>query len=349
MKIVSIVGARPQFIKLAPLSKEIRKYHEELIVHTGQHFDEEMSKIFFVDLKIPQPDYNLEISGGNHGEQTGKMLQSIENVLFNEKPDLVIVFGDTNSTLAGSLASVKLEIKTIHVEAGLRSYNKKMPEEINRIVSDHTSDYLFAPTVAAIENLGREGLRFKSYLTGDIMVDSLLYANSIALSKNKNNNFDSYYLLTLHRPYNVDDPHKLGKIIKLLNSLNKIVVFPVHPRTKNEIEKNNIQVDSNIKLIDPLGYLDFISLQSNAEKIITDSGGIQKEAYILRKPCITLRSETEWMETVESGWNMLLNVEKDNEIVEKIIRFSPPELHPDLFGNDVSEKMVNIINDISKG
>lgn len=349
MKILSIVGARPQFIKLAPLSNEIRKYHQEVIVHTGQHFDKEMSKTFFEDLKIPQPDYNLEISGGNHGEQTGKMLLSLEGVLLVEKPDVVIVFGDTNSTLAGALAAVKLGIKTIHVEAGLRSFNKTMPEEINRIVSDHISDYLFAPTNAAIENLEREGLRAKSYLTGDIMVDSLGYARSLALSHRKSNNFDNYFLLTLHRPYNVDDPKKLSKILELLNFLNKIVVFPVHPRTKSIIEKNNIPVDSNIKLINPLGYLDFISLQSHAEKIITDSGGIQKEAFILKKPCITLRTETEWIETVESGWNMLLNVEQDNEIVEKIIAFSPPEDHPDVFGSNVSEKMVNLISEMIKG
>jgi len=349
MKILSIVGARPQFIKLAPLSKEIRKFHQEIIVHTGQHFDEEMSKTFFVDLNIPQPDYNLEISGGNHGEQTGKMLHSLEIVLLNEKPDLVIVFGDTNSTIAASLAAVKLGIKTVHVEAGLRSFNRSMPEEINRIVSDHTSDYLFVPTAIAIKNLEREGLGTKSYLTGDIMVDSLGYASSIAFSNNRSKNFNNYFLLTLHRPYNVDNPQKLSKILELLNSLNELIVFPIHPRTKQIIEKNNIPINSNIKLINPLGYLDFIALQSNAKKIITDSGGIQKEAYILQKPCITLRSETEWIETVESGWNMLLNVEKDNEIVENIIQFSPPKDHPDLFGSNVSEKMVKIINEIVKG
>ena len=349
MKAVSIVGARPQFIKLAPLSKEIRKFHKEIIVHTGQHFDEKMSKTFFTDLKIPNPDYNLEINGGTHGQQTARMMQSIEIVLLEEEPDVVIVFGDTNSTLAGSLAVSKLGIKAIHVEAGLRSFNKSMPEEINRIVSDHTSDYLFAPTATAIKNLEHEGLGAKSFLTGDIMVDSLRFANSIASSNKKFNNFKNYYLLTLHRPYNVDNPQKLGKIIELFNSLNKNVVFPVHPRTNNIIKKNNISVDSNIKLINPLGYLDFIALQSNADKIITDSGGIQKEAYILRKPCITLRSETEWIETVESGWNKLINIEIDDAIVENIIEFSPSEKYPDLFGNDVSKKMVKIINDIRIG
>jgi len=348
MKIITIVGARPQFIKLAPLSKEIRKFHQEIIVHTGQHFDEEMSKTFFVDLNIPHPDYNLKVSGGNHGVQTGKMLNSIENVLINEKPDLAIVFGDTNSTLAGSLAAVKLGIKTIHVEAGLRSFNRSMPEEINRVVADHTSDFLFAPTNTAIKNLESEGLSAKSYLTGDIMVESLRYVNSIAISNNYDpNNSENYYLLTLHRPYNVDNPYKLEKIIKILNSLNMDIIFPVHPRTKKIIGENNISLGSNIKLVNPLGYLDFISLQSNAKKIITDSGGVQKEAYILQKPCITLRSETEWLETVESGWNKLIDVDKDNKIAESIVEFSPPQQHPDLFGNEVSKKMLNIINNIN--
>ena len=267
----------------------------------------------------------------------------------DEKPDVVIVFGDTNSTLAASLAASKLRMKVIHVEAGLRSFNKTMPEEINRIVSDHTSDYLFAPTGKAIKNLENEGLAAKSFLTGDIMVESVQIASSIASSNENLNNFKNYFLLTLHRPYNVDNPQKLGKIIKLFSSMNVNVVFPVHPRTSSIIRNNNITVDSNVKLIDPVGYIDFIALQSNADKIITDSGGIQKEAYILRKPCITLRSETEWIETVESGWNKLINIERDDAIVESIIEFSPSEKHPNLFGEDVSRKMLKIINDMATG
>ena len=349
MKVVSIVGARPQFIKLAPLSKEIRKFHKEIIVHTGQHFDKNMSKIIFKDLNIAKPDYNLEINRGTHAEQTARMMQSIEIVLLDEKPDIVIVFGDTNSTLAASLAASKLRIRVIHVEAGLRSFNKSMPEEINRIVSDHTSDYLFAPTGTAINNLENEGLATKAFLTGDIMVESVQIASSIASSNQNLNNFKNYFLLTLHRPYNVDNPRKLGNILKVFSSMNINVIFPVHPRTSSIIRNNNITLGSNVKLIDPVGYIDFIALQSNADKIITDSGGIQKEAYILRKPCITLRSETEWIETVESGWNKLINIERDNAIVENIIEFSPSEKHPNLFGKNVSLKMIEIINGIDIG
>lgn len=346
MKIISIVGARPQFIKLAPLSKELRKYHNEIILHTGQHFDKEMSKLFFDDLSIPQPKYNLAVSGGAHGEQTGKMLIAIENVLNSENPDLLIVFGDTNSTLAGSLAAAKLGLKTIHVEAGLRSFNKTMPEEINRVVSDHTADYLFAPTITAIENLENEGLYSKSYLTGDIMVDSLEQAINLINQKNsKYKKFNNYYLLTLHRPYNVDEPVNLKRILTNLGGLNKEVLFPVHPRTIKIIDEYSIKVSENIKLLKPLGYLDFVNMQVNAHKIITDSGGIQKEAYILKKPCITLRTETEWVETVESGWNLLINFEWEEKLKTKIEEFEPPIIHPFIFGEKVANKMVNIINE----
>jgi len=350
VKIASIVGARPQFIKLAPLSKKISKNFQQLIVHTGQHFDEEMSMFFFEQLEIPEPDYNLGISGGNHGEQTGKMLISIEEVVIKEKPDLIIVFGDTNSTLAGSLAAAKLGIKLVHIEAGLRSFNNSMPEEINRIVTDHTSDYLFAPTKTAMKNLKNEGLSKNSYLTGDIMVDALL--NNIEKPSLKSDILiklnilkASYYLLTLHRPYNVDDPNRLQLILDSLSNLEQTLLFPVHPRTRKIISDNNLIISDKIFLLEPVGYFNFMFLEKNAFKIITDSGGIQKEAYILKKPCITIRPETEWIETVEDGWNILLSPE-DKSFCEKIIDFIPVKPQRKVFGTNVAERMSKLISEI---
>lgn len=351
MKIASIVGARPQFIKLAPLSREIRKYHREIIIHTGQHFDQEMSGSFFQDLGIAEPDHNLNINKGLHGDQTGRMLMSLEKVLLDECPDLIIVFGDTNTTLAGALAGAKLQITTIHVEAGLRSFNRMMPEEINRVVADHACDHLFAPTSTAMSNLEAENLFCRSHLTGDIMVDA--HRTTIELTKGTSSFLKAvdldknvYYLLTLHRPYNVDDPDNLSAILSELGNISKKIIFPVHPRTREIIEGNRLSIPKNIQPIKPVGYLDFVALQANADKIITDSGGIQKEAYILKKPCVTLRSETEWVETVEAGWNLLINPLREHDYSQIIESFNPSAEYINIFGENVAAKMAGIITGI---
>lgn len=347
MKILTIVGARPQFIKLGSFSREIRKFHNEIIVHTGQHFDAEMSDLFFKDLEIPQPNYNLNIHGGTHGQQTGMMLSSIEEILLKELPGLVVVFGDTNSTLAGALAASKLNIACLHIEAGLRSFNRTMPEEINRIVADHTSNFLFAPTETAMKNLDSEGLASKAFNTGDIMVDSLKWGYSKCIQSKILENLcvekGKYTLLTLHRPYNVDDPANLKTIIYKFGQLKSTIVFPVHPRTKEIISKNNIVLPQNFIITKPVGYLDFIKLQSNSTRIVTDSGGIQKEAFLLRKPCVTLRTETEWIETVEEGWNILIDINNPN-VIEIVESFNPSKEIKQVFGVDVAQKMVSIIN-----
>ncbi len=350
MKLLSIVGARPQFVKLAPFARAVRHEYTHVIVHTGQHYDHGMSGLFFEQLEIPEPDINLNIGSGDHGAQTGRMLEQIERTLKNEEPDCVVVFGDTNSTLAGALAAVKLHIAVVHIEAGLRSFNRIMPEEINRVLADHTADYLFAPTATAMKNLANEGLADRSYRTGDIMVDALL-ENRVRAEKMADNarNFvpddDPYYLVTLHRPYNVDNPRQLQLILRVLANNGQNVIFPVHPRTQTVIDKHNIKVPENITTIPPLGYLDFIYLESHAEKIITDSGGIQKEAYILEKPCITLRPETEWVETVDCGWNLLLDPSSDIS-PGAIAQFKPPAEHPPIFGENVAEEMVSVLGNV---
>lgn len=340
MKILSVVGARPQFIKLSPISREIRKKHEEIIIHTGQHYDFEMSKLFFEQLEIPEPDINLEIGSGNHGAQTGKMLEGIEYEILKYSPDLVLSFGDTNSTLAACLTASKLQVPSLHIEAGLRSFNRSMPEEINRVIADHTADLLFAPTQDAVKNLETEGLKAKTVLTGDIMVDSVQFVQN----KIRSNRYEGevYYLLTMHRPYNVDDHKKLSLLFKKIGEMDRKVVFPIHPRTKNIINSNNIMIAENIELLAPQGYIEFQGLLKHAEKVITDSGGLQKEAYIAGKPCITLRPETEWIETVDSGWNILMDIE-DKELVEKINVFNPVKGRPDLYGKEVAKRMVKEI------
>jgi UDP-N-acetylglucosamine 2-epimerase len=348
MKIIHIVGARPQFVKLAPLHKEIAKNNiEQMVIHTGQHYDEKMSKIFFDDLQIPKPDINLDINQGTHAYQTAEMMKGVEEILMNTQDPLLIIYGDTNSTLAGAIAASKLSIPIVHVEAGLRSFNRTMPEEVNRILADRISNYLLAPTLTAVENLTKEGLADITYLPGDIMVDSI--KQNMTIAKEKSNIIHElqltgveYYLLTLHRPYNVDDPKKLKSILTKLNKLENAVIFPIHPRTRKIVENNISEALDNIKFIEPQGYLDFLMLQQNAKKIVTDSGGIQKEACILERPCITLRSETEWVETVQAGVNLLVTEIKD-DLVEKIENFEPTFENNNIFGEDVSKKMVEII------
>ena len=350
MKIFSIVGARPQFIKLAPLSAALSKFHEEIIVHTGQHYDYTMSEKIFKDLGIRKPDIHLETGSGTQAFQTGTMLVRLESVMKEHKPDLVLVFGDTNSTLAGVLAASKLNLPIIHIEAGLRSYNNTMPEEINRKIADHISNYLFAPTRTAAETLKKEGLKERTFITGDIMVDTL--KNNLGIALKKSNvcsdlqvNPGDFNLLTLHRNYNVDEGRILENILMQLNDLGERIIFPVHPRTRKML-MDSISVYANILFTEPVGYLDFITLENFSRRIITDSGGAQKEAYILRKPCITLRTETEWVETVYEKWNLLLNP-SENQIASRITSFEPPKNQKDLFGKNVAKKMVEIIDKLN--
>lgn len=338
MKIVSVVGARPQFIKLGPLSRELRKYHDEVILHTGQHYDEEMSDLFFKQLNIPEPNINLEVGSGKHGAQTAKMLEGIEKEIERVGPDMVLSFGDTNSTLAACLAAAKLEVSSLHIEAGLRSFNRSMPEEINRVVADHTSDLLFAPTKEAVKHLENEGLKEKTVLTGDIMADSFEYVHNSILRDYLPET--EYYLLTLHRPYTVDNPEKLQRLLNLLGELDREVRFPVHPRTHYIIKIHGVSVPETIRLYPPLGYIEFQKMLKGCTKVITDSGGLQKESYLAGKPCITIRPETEWVETVEAGWNILTDIDSEN-LITTIEKFSPGVDRPALYGKNVAERMVN--------
>ncbi|MDV2481199.1 UDP-N-acetylglucosamine 2-epimerase (non-hydrolyzing) [Methanoculleus sp. Wushi-C6] len=321
MKIVSIVGARPQFVKCAPVSREVRKVHEEVLVHTGQHYDYLLSEVFFRDLGIPAPDYHLEIGSGSHGVQTGRMLAAIEEVIAKEEPEIVLVYGDTNSTLAGALAAAKMHVPVAHVEAGLRSFDRRMPEEVNRVLTDHCSDLLFCPTGTAVANLAAEGVTAGVHLTGDVMVDAL--RENLPLAKERSTALadlglspKAYFLATVHRASNTDDPAALRAIMEAFSRLDIPVIFPVHPRTQKKLAGYGITPAANVRVVEPLPYFDMLTLLSGARAVLTDSGGVQKEAYILEVPCVTLRENTEWVETLEDGWNVLVGADADRIVAE---------------------------------
>ena len=337
MHILSVVGARPQFIKLAPFSAEVRRRgHSETVVHTGQHYDEGMSARFFTELDMPPPTVNLGIGSGSHGQMTARALEGIEAEILARSPDVVVVFGDTNSTLAGALAASKLGVYCAHIEAGLRSFVRAMPEEVNRIVADHTCDLLLAPNQAAMANLGSEGLGAKARMAGDIMVDSLLYAiaraePADAVLARLGIEPGPFVLATVHRAANTDQPARLAAIFEGMAGAG-LVVLPLHPRTKAALEQQGRALPANVRVVEPLGYFDILSLQRGARAIATDSGGIQKEAYLLETPCVTLRDETEWTETVDLGWNVLAGADQ-KAIADALANPPRGASHPPVYGD----------------
>ncbi|MGI5912560.1 MAG: non-hydrolyzing UDP-N-acetylglucosamine 2-epimerase [Syntrophomonadaceae bacterium] len=366
MKIITIIGARPQFIKAAIVSRAIKEYNlssitsqeriQEVLVHTGQHYDENMSDVFFEELAIPHPDYHLGIGSASHGAQTGRMLEEIEKVLIKEKPDLVLVYGDTNSTLAGALAAAKLHISVAHVEAGLRSFNRQMPEEINRVLTDHIADMLFAPTQTSVDNLKNEGIsEDKIFLVGDVMYDAALYYGKLAAEESRileryKLQPRQYILATIHRAENTDAPVRLRAI---LEGISKVaveipVVLPLHPRTREALIREGLyeMVIKSLAVIPPVGYLDMVMLEKNACLIVTDSGGVQKEAYFYRVPCVTLRGETEWVELVEAGWNVLVRSFNCEYVKSTILKHiaNKGSKNLDFFGQgDTANKLLNCI------
>ncbi len=346
-----VVGARPNFIKIAPLCEVLnQKPHISFkIVHTGQHYDKQMSDIFFQELNIPAPNFNLKVGSGSHGKQTGKMMADMEELCIQNNFGAIVVIGDVNSTLAGALVGAKMSIPVVHIESGLRSYNRSMPEEINRIATDHISDILFAPTQQAMKNLSTEGLSDRAYFSGDVMYDTILQGLERAKARSKildelKLEKGNYYLATLHRPYNVDEPHQLKEIFEGYAALKKKIILSAHPRLKKNLAEFGIQPADHITMTPPLGYLDFILLQNYSIKIITDSGGVQKEAFFLRKPCVTLRPETEWVETVHAGANTLVKKRTAENILAAVHEKTNPDFDAKPYGEGkASQLMVDII------
>lgn len=351
MKIVSVVGARPQFVKAFPVSRALREHHEEVLVHTGQHYSEAMSDVFFAELDIPTPEYNLGVGSDTQGKQTGAIVTRFGELAEQENPDVIVVYGDTNSTLASAIVAAKTDARLAHVEAGLRSYNRAMPEEINRVLTDHVSDLLFAPTQRAVENLSDEGIG-NTHLTGDVMYDAILWARSRAAEHSavlaEHGLTDGEYILaTVHRAGNTDSREHLESIMAALCDAEREVVLPVHPRTMDRLETYGLreQVEKAITLVEPVGYVDFVRLLDGAERVATDSGGVQKEAFFLDTACVTFREETEWVETIDAGWNVLVGAD-EHAIARELTR--PVELpeKPELYGDgDAAERMVEIIEE----
>jgi len=346
MKILTVLGARPQFIKAGSVSREIAKHKDirEIIVHTGQHYDTNMSDIFFEEMRIPKPDYYLGVGGKSHGAMTGEMITKLEEIMLKEKPNVVLVYGDTNSTLAGSISASKLHIPIAHIEAGLRSFNMKMPEEINRILTDRVSKWLFCPTDKAVENLKNEGFDSfdcKIIKSGDVMQDGAMFYKQFAKKPNIEIK-DNFILTTIHRAENTDNENRLKNIFETLNEIakEKQIILPLHPRTKKIVKKLNVNIE-NLTIIEPVGYLEMVWLINNSEMVITDSGGLQKEAFFFKKPCITLRDETEWIELVENNFNVLAGADKDKILeIYNNFKFSN-NFNIDLYGGGkASEKIL---------
>ena len=337
MRVVTIIGNRPQFVKAAAVSRRLRETHEELIVHTGQHYDDELSRVFFEELGVPAPDRELGIGSGSNTDQTARQLAALEPVLAETEPDLALVYGDTNSTLAGAIAAAQAGIAVGHVEAGMRSYDRAMPEELNRVLTDHVADLLLCSTPIAIENLEREGAVGEKYLVGDVMADVSLAFREIAEQRSRVLDDlglapGEYLVVTAHRAGNVDDPARLRLLVALLEALPDRVVFPVHPRTRTRLNDAGLAGRlAEVELIPPLGYLDFLKLARHSRAVLTDSGGVQKEAYLLGVPCVTLRDRTEWVETVDAGWNVLVDLDREAALAA-LVRPLPDGERPELYG-----------------
>jgi UDP-GlcNAc3NAcA epimerase len=354
MHVVTIVGARPQFIKAAVLSRVIGNLHDvtESIVHTGQHYDARMSDIFFDELELPRPQHTLHVGSGTHARQTGEMMIAIEQLLMEEAPDAVLVYGDTNSTIAGSLTAAKLGIPVAHIEAGLRSFDRSMPEEINRCVTDHLSTWHFCPTEVAANNLQREGIVQNVSIVGDVMYDALLYYSREAAGGNVLGEIgvdqNAYALCTIHRAGNTDDSDRFRAIWQAISSLAIVlpVVLPLHPRTLKVINNLDLSIPQGVHVVEPVGYLEMLELERNSRLILTDSGGVQKEAYMQRVPCLTMRENTEWTETIDSGWNRLVGSDPQQLMAAAadILRSGPPESHPELYGDGhAGEKVMQLL------